>query len=116
MSDTGTTQSGVVASVGGQDIHAQDVTRATQAQMAHGAVSRAIDAIHRGAANGAVSLIQQAEVRYEARRMGFKVSDAEIRDELQNGQYKEMFFPGGNWIGQQKYEDLLRENEISPDD
>ncbi|MGH9570341.1 MAG: peptidylprolyl isomerase, partial [Candidatus Angelobacter sp.] len=114
MSDTGTTQSGVVASVGGQDIHAQDVTRATQAQMrARHYPEQLMPYV---AQQTAQSLIQQAEVRYEARRMGLKVSDAEIRDELQNGQYKEMFFPGGNWIGQQKYEDLLRENEISPDD
>ena len=52
-------------------------------------------------------LIQQAEVLYESERMGLKVSDQEFRDELQNGAYKQAFFPGGKWVGADKYKQML---------
>jgi peptidyl-prolyl cis-trans isomerase D len=58
-------------------------------------------------------LIQRAEIDYEARRMGLRVSDEELRDELRNGPYKQTLFPGGNWIGQEKYEELLRESNTT---
>ncbi|HEV8493870.1 MAG TPA: peptidyl-prolyl cis-trans isomerase, partial [Candidatus Angelobacter sp.] len=52
-------------------------------------------------------LIQQAEIQYESERMGLKVSDQEFRDELQYGPYRQAFFPGGKWIGADKYKELL---------
>ena len=52
-------------------------------------------------------LIQQAELLYESERMGLKVSDQEFRDELQNGTYKQAFFPGGKWVGAEKYKEML---------
>src|SRR5437660_9850163 len=39
--------------------------------------------------------------------MGLKVSDQEFRDELQNGAYKQAFFPGGKWVGSDKYKQML---------
>lgn len=111
MGDTGVTRGGVVASVGGQDVLTQDVTRAVQSQMR---AQRYPEALMPFLTQQVLQrLIQGAELRYEARRMGFRVSDDEVRDELRNGQYKEVFFPGGNWIGQQRYEELLRENNTS---
>jgi peptidyl-prolyl cis-trans isomerase D len=58
-------------------------------------------------------LIQRAEIDYAARRMGLRVSDEELRDELRNGPYRQMLFPGGNWIGQEKYEELLRGSQTT---
>jgi peptidyl-prolyl cis-trans isomerase D len=52
-------------------------------------------------------LIQQAEIQYESERMGLKVSDQEFRDELQFGPYRQAFFPGGKWIGAEKYKEML---------
>jgi peptidyl-prolyl cis-trans isomerase D len=52
-------------------------------------------------------LIQQAEIQYESERMGLKVSDQEFRDELQFGPYRQAFFPGGKWIGADKYKEML---------
>jgi peptidyl-prolyl cis-trans isomerase D len=52
-------------------------------------------------------LIQQAELQYESERMGLRVSDQEFRDELQYGPYKQAFFPGGKWIGAEKYKEML---------
>lgn len=111
MSDTAVTQSGVVATVGDQDIHAQDVTKLVQAQIrAQRLPPQFASFLTQRAAQ---SLIERAEVRYEAGRMGLKVSDEEVRDELRNGQYKQIFFPGGTWIGQQKYDELLRDNNTT---
>jgi peptidyl-prolyl cis-trans isomerase D len=39
--------------------------------------------------------------------MGLKVSDQEFRDELQYGPYRQAFFPGGKWIGADKYKEML---------
>src|SRR5258708_5220204 len=59
---------------------------------------------------------QEAEIRYEADRMGFKVSDEELRDELRNGANGPFLFPDGKWIGQDKYEELLRQGGTTPDE
>src|SRR5262249_55884269 len=58
-------------------------------------------------------LVQAQEIRYEADRMGLTASDQEVRDELQHGMYRELFFPGGKWIGQQQYEQFLNNNNVS---
>ena len=55
-------------------------------------------------------MIQRLEVKYAAKQMGLKVTDEELRDEMQNGQLKQYLFPNGQWIGQDKYEELLKEN------
>jgi peptidyl-prolyl cis-trans isomerase D len=52
-------------------------------------------------------LIQDAEVAYEGDRLGLKVSDQELRDELQSDAYKPYFFPDGKWIGAEKYKQLV---------
>jgi peptidyl-prolyl cis-trans isomerase D len=56
------------------------------------------------------SLLQQAEVIYEAERMGLKVSDQELRNELQNGAFKERLFPGGKFVGQQQYQAMISQD------
>ena len=111
MGDTAVTQTGVVATVGDQDVRAQDVNKLVQAQMRaqHYPPQFASFLMSRAAQ----SLIQRAEVHYEATRMGLKVSDDEVRDELRNDPYKQYFFPKGVWIGQKKYEEFLQANETS---
>ena len=49
---------------------------------------------------------------YEADRMGLAVSDDELRSYLHQGQLGQMLFPGGNFIGQQAYEDFIQ-NQFS---
>src|SRR6478609_6401271 len=71
-----TERSGVVATVAGEDIRTDDVNRVVQ------------------------QMIQRLEVKYAANRMGLKVTDEELRDEMQNGQLKQYLFPNGQWIGQ----------------
>ena len=53
-------------------------------------------------------LISRQALIDEAGRMGLQVTPNEVRDDLQHGRYAGTFFPGGNFIGQQEYEDMLR--------
>ena len=50
----------------------------------------------------------------EADRLGLKVSDEELRDELQNGRYSQTFFPGGKFVGQAQYEQILQGADLTP--
>jgi peptidyl-prolyl cis-trans isomerase D len=111
MSDAGATQSGVVATVGDQKIHTEEVNQLVQAQMRGQNLPPGLAGFF--AQRAVQSLIQRAEVQYEAKRMGLSVSDEEVRSELRNGQYKDIFFPGGQWIGQKQYEDLMRSNNYT---
>jgi peptidyl-prolyl cis-trans isomerase D len=102
---TAATETGVVASVGGHDIHREEVARVVQAQARGNQIPDFYLPILRQQA--VRQLIQQAELQYESERMGLKVSDQEFRDELQFGPYKQAFFPAGKWIGAEKYKQLL---------
>jgi peptidyl-prolyl cis-trans isomerase D len=103
--DSAASETGVVASVGGHDIHREEVARVVQAQARGNQIPDFYMPIMRQQA--IKQLIQQAELQYESERMGLKVSDQEFRDELQFGPYKQAFFPAGKWIGAEKYKQLL---------
>lgn len=105
MGDTSVTETGVVASVGGHEIHREEIARLVQAQARGNQIPEFYMPIMRQQA--LKQLIQQAELQYESERMGLKVSDQEFRDELQYGPYKQAFFPGGKWIGADKYKEML---------
>src|SRR5215472_7036474 len=108
-------RSGVVATVAGADIPTTQVAKLAQRQLAQ------MRAQMRGQEipefyvamvmqQAARNLIQQAEVNYEAQRLGLSVSDREVQDELQqNPMFKQALFPGGQWIGQKQYEALLNQ-------
>ncbi|HEX7284920.1 MAG TPA: peptidylprolyl isomerase [Candidatus Angelobacter sp.] len=111
MSGTEATQTGVVATVGGEKIQTQEVAKMVQQQMRG---QRLPEGFAGFIAQRAVqSLIQRAEIRYEAKRMGLSVSDEEIRNEMRNGRYREIFFPDGKWMGQEKYDELMRQNNMT---
>jgi peptidyl-prolyl cis-trans isomerase D len=105
MGDTSITETGVVASVGGREIHREEIARLVQAQARGNQIPDFYMPIMRQQA--LKQLIQQAEIQYESERMGLKVSDQEFRDELQYGPYRQAFFPGGKWIGSEKYKEML---------
>ncbi len=110
-SDT-TNRSGVVASVGGEDIRTEDVSKLVQQQMQ---AQRVPDFYVPVLTQQALQqLIQTQEIRYAAERMGLKAYDSEVRDEIQNGPYKQVFYPGGKWIGQKEYVDLLAQHQLTP--
>lgn len=105
MTDTAATETGVVASVGGHEVRREEVARVVQAQARGNQIPDFYLPILRQQA--VRQLIQQAELQYESERMGLRVSDQEFRDELQYGPYKQYFFPGGKWIGAEKYKEML---------
>src|SRR5215469_6667762 len=108
-----TGRSGVLATVAGESIRTEDATKMVQAQLRR---QRFPEQMVPFLMQRVVQqLIQTQEVRYEAGRMGLKVSDQEVRDELQNGAYKQYFFPDGKWIGQEQYEKFLTENGVTVD-
>jgi peptidyl-prolyl cis-trans isomerase D len=118
MNDTAVTRGGVIASVAGQDISTAQVQKAFQQQMQGRQANPDMMAFYQQFMMPQITrqLIQRAEVVYEANRLGLRVSDEEVRDEMQNGAMKQYFFPDGKWIGQQQYEELLRQNGQTPDD
>jgi peptidyl-prolyl cis-trans isomerase D len=113
MGNSGTSgRTGVVASVGGTDILSTDLQKMTSAQLQqqHYPPTLAPFLMPRVLQQ----LLQTQEIRYEAERMGLKVSDQEVRDELEHGMYKDVFFPKGKWIGQQDYESRLTQGGTTP--
>ncbi|HET9837022.1 MAG TPA: peptidyl-prolyl cis-trans isomerase [Candidatus Angelobacter sp.] len=112
MSDTSAAQPGVVATVGGHEITRNDVSRVLQDQARQQNIPPQFMAFM---AQRAISdLIQQAEITYEAERMGLSVSDKELRDDLQTT-YKEAFFPGGKWVGPEQYKQILQNYNLTVD-
>jgi peptidyl-prolyl cis-trans isomerase D len=108
---------GVVAKVAGQDIttlQVQERARAMaqqqlgpQAQQMMGQlmplfIPRAVE-----------SLVAAKAVIAEAERMGLQATDADVRDELQHGRYSAALFPGGKFIGEEAYENLLSQNNLT---
>lgn len=110
MGGTDAVRSGVVATVAGEDIHTNEVQKAIQRQMQGRQISPDMMAFYTSFLVPQVTrqLIQQKEAVYEAHRLGLRVTDDEVRDEMRNGPSKATFFPNGQWIGEQKYEALLQ--------
>jgi peptidyl-prolyl cis-trans isomerase D len=107
---------GVVATVSGQDITTSEVRNlvrnAIQRQYPRG--GREADLLMSlYAGQGAQELINQKVQLVEARRLGLRVTNDEIREELEHGPYAATFFPGGKFIGQTEYEGLLQNNNLT---
>ena len=45
--------------------------------------------------------------------MGLRVSDEELRDELQHGQLASILFPDGKFVGQEEYENFVQRNDLT---
>jgi peptidyl-prolyl cis-trans isomerase D len=53
------------------------------------------------------SLVQEAVLSYEADRLGLKVSDQALREELQKGSFAEYIFPNGQFVGDDRYANFV---------
>ncbi len=53
-------------------------------------------------------LVQQQILLDEAKKLGIRVTDADVRQYLQTGPPGEVLFPGGKFIGQEKYAALIQ--------
>jgi peptidyl-prolyl cis-trans isomerase D len=105
---------GVVAQVDGGDISTEEV-RQTARQMAqqdaqrYGEMAAKIMPflIQQETTRAVDQLINRQALLSEAGRMGFRVTPEEVKDELQHGRYAATFFPGGTFIGETEYENML---------
>jgi peptidyl-prolyl cis-trans isomerase D len=107
---------GVVAKVGGTDITSQEVQRQArqmvQQQFPRGGAQASM-LLPFFASQAAQQLIQRQALVAEAEHLGLRATDEDVRDELQHGRYAETFFPGGNFIGQAQYEELLQQHDLT---
>lgn len=107
------TQEGVLAQVGDQAVGMQEVAQRARMigrQQFRGNIPESLMPFLMQRA--ADSMITQGAMVYEADRMGLGVTNGEIRDFLHQGQFGDIFFPGGNFIGDDAYEQLV-ENQFS---
>jgi peptidyl-prolyl cis-trans isomerase D len=113
----GTPGKGIVAKVDGGDITADEVRTTAkqmlQQQMPQGGANMSM-LLPFFSQRAAEQLITRQALISEAGRMGLRVSPEEIKDELQHGRYAATFFPGGTFIGQQEYEDMLQRANLTP--
>ena len=112
---------GVIAKVAGGEISAEEV-RTTARQMAqqdaqlYGEMAGKLMPflIQQETQRAVEQLISRQALLSEAQRMGLRVTPEEVKDELQHGRYAATFFPGGSFIGQVEYEDMLQRANLTP--
>lgn len=109
---------GVVAKVAGADVTAEEV-RDTARQMLQQQMQQANPQtmamlMPYFSQRAADQLITRQALIAEAARLGLKATPQEIQNELQHGRYAETFFPGGNFIGETEYEDMLSRYNLTP--
>src|SRR6266850_5282066 len=107
---------GVVARVAGDDVTTLEVQREARQmlrQQMPKAGAQAAMLLPFFASRAADNLINRKVLLVEAERLGLRVNDEELRDELQHGRYAQVFFPEGKFIGQDEYEARLRQADIS---
>ena len=107
---------GVVATVGGEQVTAQEVNtqarRMLQQQFPRGN-PMAEQMLPYFSQRAYDNLVSEKAMLVAAQNMGIKVSDEELKDEFEHGQYSRTFFPDGKFIGQKEYENLLQENQLT---
>jgi peptidyl-prolyl cis-trans isomerase D len=108
---------GVIAKVAGQDIttaEVQDRAKAmAQQQLGQQAGSMMGQLMPLFVPRALESLIASKTIVAEAERMGLKATDADVREELEHGRYASALFPGGKFIGEDAYESLLLQNNLT---
>jgi peptidyl-prolyl cis-trans isomerase D len=106
---------GIIAKVDGSDVTADEVRMAAR-QMAQQQMQGANAAMLMPyfSQRAAEQLITRQALLSEANRLGLRSSPEEVKDELQHGRYSATFFPGGNFIGEQEYEDMLSRANLTP--
>src|SRR3984893_11824378 len=107
---------GVVAKVAGEPVTTLEVQREARQMLRQqvprgGAQTEML--LPYFAERAAQTLISRKALVAEAGRLRLRVTDDEARDELQQGMYAATFFPGGKFVGQQQYENILQNADLS---
>jgi peptidyl-prolyl cis-trans isomerase D len=102
---TNTAGRGVYARVAGHEVMATDVDKlANQMARQQKLPPEFAQFVRPQAAN---QLVTKYALLAEAHRLGLHASDEEVRAFLHQGQFGEVLFPSGNFIGQQNYENFV---------
>jgi len=96
---------GDFAKVGDREITMQDVQQ--RAQMAVRQAGYPASLLPFISGQVAQQMVVRAAMLVEASRMGLRVTDDELREELRTGPLGAQFFPSGNFIGQERYEQFI---------
>lgn len=96
---------GVYAKVGDQEVTMQEVQQRAQVAMRQSGYPAALLQIISGQV--AQQMVMRTAMMVEASRMGLRVTDDELREELRSGPLGAQFFPNGNFIGQERYEQIV---------
>jgi peptidyl-prolyl cis-trans isomerase D len=101
---------GVVATVSGEDIRTievqQQAKRMVDQQFPRGGAQASM-LLPFFAQRAFDDLVNEKILIAEARRLGLKATDDDLRDYLHQGQLGQSIFPNGNFIGQEAYQDLV---------
>jgi peptidyl-prolyl cis-trans isomerase D len=112
----GAPPAGVLATIGDQTVTVPEVQREAKAmirqQMPRGGPQAAM-LLPYFASQAAEQLINEKALVAQAHTMGLRVSDDELRDELQHGQLGTMLFPDGKFVGQEEYENFVQRNDLT---
>lgn len=107
---------GVLATIGDQTVTVPEVQREARAmirqQFPKGGPQASM-LLPYFASQAAEQLINEKALVAESHRMGLRVSDDELREELQHGQLGAMLFPDGKFVGQEAYEDFVQRNDLT---
>ena len=112
----GAPPAGVLATIGDQTVTVPEVQREARAmirqQFPRGGPQASM-LLPYFAGQAAEQLINEKALVAEAHRMGLRVNDDELRDELQHGQLGAMLFPDGKFVGQEEYENFVQRNDLT---
>ncbi len=112
----GAPPAGVLATVGDQTVTVPEVQREARAmirqQFPKGGPQASM-LLPYFASQAAEQLINEKTLVAEAHHMGLRVSDDELRDEMQHGQLGAMLFPDGKFVGQEEYENFVQRNDLT---
>jgi peptidyl-prolyl cis-trans isomerase D len=112
----GAPPAGVLATIGDQQVTVPEVQREAKAmirqQFPRGGAQAAM-LLPYFASQAAEQLINEKALVAEARHLGLRVNDDELRDELQHGQLGSMLFPDGKFVGQEEYENFVQRNDLT---
>jgi len=112
----GAPPAGVIATIGDQTVTVPEVQREARGmirqQFPRGGPQASM-LLPYFASQAAEQLINEKALVDEAHRMGLRVNDDELRDELQHGQLGTMLFPDGKFVGQEEYENFVQRNDMT---
>src|SRR5579863_1570432 len=112
---------GIIAKVSGEAISVEQV-RSTAREMAeqqaqqYGKNAQMLMPflIQQDIQRAADQLIGREALLVQAEKLGLKATPQEVKDELQHGHYSSYFFPGGTFIGEAEYQNLLQQQNLTP--